>query len=293
MPPRGPRLRSLQWRLAAAIAAILVVAVGVTFFAIYRGTGAQLRAQTDRELRADVAGFLAHGVPARATDRRTLAVTGQRYATAQPFEAAARLLIEQIPGGPVVTNQREVLGLGHERESAEQRSEERRQSAALLRAPIGYSTVPIADVGEVRLLKRTATHAGRAVAVVGVGEPIEFANRAQRGVASTFAVLGSLTLAAALMASYFAAARLSRPLRNMSSIAARVDAGDLSPRIAAAGPRDEVRILSDAFDHMLDRLESAFARQREFVSDASHELRTPLTVIRGQLEVLARESEPS
>jgi len=50
-------------------------------------------------------------------------------------------------------------------------------------------------------------------------------------------------------------------------------------------------VLADAFDRMLDRLEDAFARQRGFVADASHELRTPLTVIRGQLEVLARQPE--
>ncbi|MCA1683198.1 MAG: HAMP domain-containing protein [Actinobacteria bacterium] len=75
-------------------------------------------------------------------------------------------------------------------------------------------------------------------------------------------------------------------------MAARVDAGDLTPRIAAAGRRDEVRVLADGFDHMLDRLEDAFARQRSFVSDASHELRTPLTAIRGQLEVLALDESP-
>ena len=44
---------------------------------------------------------------------------------------------------------------------------------------------------------------------------------------------------------------------------------------------------------MLDRLDSAFARQRLFVSDASHELRSPLTAIRGQLEVLGRNETPS
>jgi signal transduction histidine kinase len=52
-------------------------------------------------------------------------------------------------------------------------------------------------------------------------------------------------------------------------------------------------VLADAFNHMLDRLRDAFAGQRAFVADASHELRTPLTVIRGQLEVLASQSEPS
>ena len=78
----------------------------------------------------------------------------------------------------------------------------------------------------------------------------------------------------------------------MARIAAEVDAGELDRRIGAEGPRDEVRTLAESFDHMLDRLEDAFARQRGFVSDASHELRTPLTAIRGQLEVLASEPEP-
>jgi two-component system, OmpR family, sensor kinase len=44
---------------------------------------------------------------------------------------------------------------------------------------------------------------------------------------------------------------------------------------------------------MLDRLSEAFASQRAFVADASHELRTPLTIIRGQLEVLAAQQNPS
>ena len=52
-------------------------------------------------------------------------------------------------------------------------------------------------------------------------------------------------------------------------------------------------MLADAFNHMLDRLTEAFAGQRAFVADASHELRTPLTVIRGQLEVLAAQENPS
>jgi signal transduction histidine kinase len=79
----------------------------------------------------------------------------------------------------------------------------------------------------------------------------------------------------------------------MAAVAARVDAGDLHPRITdLGGPGGEVRVLADAFNHMLDRLTAAFAGQREFIADASHELRTPLTIIRGQLEVLAAQQDP-
>ncbi|HEY3970097.1 MAG TPA: HAMP domain-containing sensor histidine kinase, partial [Solirubrobacteraceae bacterium] len=87
---------------------------------------------------------------------------------------------------------------------------------------------------------------------------------------------------------------LSRPLRRMAEVAARVDAGDLHPRIhGVSGEAAELVVLADAFNHMLDRLTKAFAGQRAFVADASHELRTPLTVISGQLEVLAAQTAPS
>jgi signal transduction histidine kinase len=116
---------------------------------------------------------------------------------------------------------------------------------------------------------------------------------AQEEVERTFVIAGGLALAAALLAGYLLAARTAAPLRRMAVTAAAVDGGDLTPRI---GPEDaaaiEVRTLAEAFDHMLDRLDDAFSRQRQFVSDASHELRTPLTAIRGQLEVLARSARP-
>ena len=68
---------------------------------------------------------------------------------------------------------------------------------------------------------------------------------------------------------------IARPLQRIAGVAAAVDSGDLSLRAGALGGRGEVAVLATAFDHMLERLERAFARQRDFVSDASHELRTP------------------
>ena len=54
---------------------------------------------------------------------------------------------------------------------------------------------------------------------------------------------------------------------------------------------DEIAELGHLFNAMLDRLEQAFALQREFVSDAGHELRTPITIIRGHLAA-ARRRDP-
>jgi two-component system, OmpR family, sensor kinase len=116
---------------------------------------------------------------------------------------------------------------------------------------------------------------------------------AQSDVEQTFLVVGAAALVAALLAGYLLAARTAAPLRRFAATAAAVDGGDLSPRIVTdPASATELRVLADSFNHMLDRLDDAFARQRGFVSDASHELRSPLTAIRGQIEVLAREPDP-
>jgi signal transduction histidine kinase len=116
---------------------------------------------------------------------------------------------------------------------------------------------------------------------------------AHSDVEKTFFLVGAASLLAALVAGYLLAARTASPLRRFAATAARVDAGDLTPRLEAdPSSAVELRALAEAFNHMLDRLDAAFARQRRFVSDASHELRSPLTAVRGQLEVLARSERP-
>jgi len=132
-----------------------------------------------------------------------------------------------------------------------------------------------------------------ATADQGERSPLSPVEEAQSEVQRTFLLAGGLALAAALLAGYLLAARTAAPLRRMAATAAAVDGGDLTPRIGAERSASvEARTLAEAFNHMLDRLDDAFSRQRQFVSDASHELRTPLTAIRGQLEVLAGGGEP-
>jgi signal transduction histidine kinase len=135
---------------------------------------------------------------------------------------------------------------------------------------------------------------GTGSAEVEEGPSISPIEDAQSDVQKTFILVGGATLAMALLAGYLLAARAASPLRRYAATASRIDAGDLSPRLKVEPSSSvELRVLAETFNHMLDRLESAFARQRAFVGDASHELRSPLTAIRGQLEVLARNENPS
>jgi signal transduction histidine kinase len=81
------------------------------------------------------------------------------------------------------------------------------------------------------------------------------------------------------------AGRALRPLKGITATAQRLSQDTLHERISLHGPDDELKELADTFDAMLERLDAAFAGQREFVANASHELRTPLTIIRTELDV--------
>jgi two-component system OmpR family sensor kinase len=288
--PRGLRTRLTLW-----IAVILMLVVAASFAAIYRGTGQQLRNELDRDLVAQSGAFAA-ALPSNGEPSELMEAIN-RYVTHQPFRSSSQLLYARLADGKVVTNEPDLLGvqntLDTEPESLPARRAEAEAARTLRNAPVGFTTVDAIDLGGLRVYVKRVVRDGRTAAFLGVGEPLAPVVRAQHGVARTFLLAGLFALLAAVVTGYLLASRVSRPLRRMAGTAAAVNAGDLSHRIGREDTSDEIRVLAESFDHMLDRLDDAFARQRAFVSDASHELRTPLTVVRGQLEVLARQPDVS
>jgi signal transduction histidine kinase len=275
------------------MAAVLILAFLGTFFVVYHETSSRLRGQMDVDLRAQAAQFSTYVSPSRvARPAARIASLAEGYVHTQPFSASSRLLYAIVPGQKLATNEPELLGVSSDDDMPATRRAEARLTATLKAVSHGFSTQRAPEVGRLRLYVETFRTEDGLLARIGVAEPLAPVDDALEGITHGFAIGGTLTLAAALLAGFVLASGFVRPLRRMARIAARVDAGDLSPRIDFRGPRSETRVLADAFDHMLDRLEEAFARQQAFVSDASHELRTPLTAIRGQLEVLARQSNP-
>jgi two-component system, OmpR family, sensor kinase len=287
-------LESTRARLMAWVAAVIIVCLAVIFAVVYAETGTQLRSDVNRDVRGAAVDF-GHALAGRGDASPSAVLNSARaYANAQPYSKASTLLFVLIPGVGAVSNHPELFGAAFpdDGESAASQVQENAVGRRLLGADPGYSTRPAPDVGDVRLYELRIPVAGGS-AVIGAGEPLTTVSRAQAGVARSFALAGAITLVLALAASYLVGGRVSAPLRRLAGLAARVDAGDLRPRMEAdRASTTEVRVLADAFNHMLDRLEGAFEAQREFIADASHELRTPLTVMRGQLEVLAADPNP-
>ncbi|TRX00003.1 HAMP domain-containing sensor histidine kinase [Flavobacterium gawalongense] len=85
------------------------------------------------------------------------------------------------------------------------------------------------------------------------------------------------------------AGRSIKPVTMITETSSRITKDNLKDRIELPHNKDELYVLSKTINDLLDRIESAVEREKQFTSDASHELRTPLTVLKGTLEVLIRK----
>ncbi|MEU8528470.1 MULTISPECIES: sensor histidine kinase [Streptomyces] len=92
-----------------------------------------------------------------------------------------------------------------------------------------------------------------------------------------------------LVGGWLLAGRMLAPLTRITAAARTAGAGSLSHRISMEGRQDEFRELADAFDTMLERLDSHVAEQQRFAANASHELRTPLAISRTLLDVARKD----
>lgn len=104
--------------------------------------------------------------------------------------------------------------------------------------------------------------------------------------------VGAVLLAGTVAAGDRIARRLARSVRNLSQVAERLGAGDLSARVEPSGP-PEVASVGRVLNGLGARVAGLLAAERELVADLSHRLRTPITALRLDVELLddARERE--
>lgn len=99
----------------------------------------------------------------------------------------------------------------------------------------------------------------------------------------------AITLLVALVVSRLTR-RAFRPIDAMTRQADTISYSDLHRRIPEPGPDDEIHRLAVVLNRMLDRLDTAAVRQRQFTADASHELKSPVATLLTMAEVA--ESNP-
>lgn len=126
---------------------------------------------------------------------------------------------------------------------------------------------------------------GSTIGVLAVGESDEDTGETLESLTNIIRIAFPVTILFAAVVGLLLAHRALAPIDRITRMVRQLSANDLSQRLDLDLPDDELGRLAHTFDEMLERLETAFQRQRQFTSDASHELRTPLTIIKGQIEV--------
>lgn len=149
-----------------------------------------------------------------------------------------------------------------------------------------------ADTEQGRLRYLAVPVAGSRGQILGVFAVAQFVDL-QRAVLDDelqiVALMGFAVFIVASLLAYIAAGRVLAPVRAVQETARQISESDLSRRITVEGD-DEIASLAHTFNEMLDRLQTSFVSQRNFVDDAGHELRTPITIIRGHLELLGDDA---
>lgn len=95
-----------------------------------------------------------------------------------------------------------------------------------------------------------------------------------------------ISLISFFIAGWFYSGRALKPISDVVSNVDDITITSLNLRVPEGNGTDEIGRLAKTFNKMLERLETSFAMQKNFIANASHELRTPITSINGQIEVL-------
>ncbi|HET9095989.1 MAG TPA: HAMP domain-containing sensor histidine kinase [Candidatus Baltobacteraceae bacterium] len=130
--------------------------------------------------------------------------------------------------------------------------------------------------------------AGNRALIVQAGDPLDQLYRAFRQTEWSIVTILLIAVIAVTLASFALAAQITTPINQLAEAMREIGSEGLHRRLRWKGRRDEVGRLAENFDDLLARLEEAFARERQFISDASHELKTPLTSINANAQMLAR-----
>ena len=135
------------------------------------------------------------------------------------------------------------------------------------------------------------TTKGNYIVVVTASDPYGFQEleTLRKVLLIVFAISVLLTYIAGKVFSHYSVRPLRAVIRNVKNISAN----NLHLRLDELKGNDEMSELVRTFNNMLNRLETSFSTQNNFVSNASHELKTPLTIITGEIELMLAQKDIS
>jgi len=98
-------------------------------------------------------------------------------------------------------------------------------------------------------------------------------------------------LAISALGGYALSRRALSPVDRITAATRSISVSNLSERLPVPETHDELQRLSETYNAMLARLESAVNELKRFTGDASHELRSPVSFVRTTAELALRNRE--
>ena len=273
---RPPSLRLRLTLLWGAVS--LVVLLGLQLLAL-AVLNAQLLGELDRDLALEARQYQQSVAGARNLADLQQRATAFLAEDSSAGTGLAAAYVISFVDGTLVTNTQDM--------------DLRATIASAQRGPGQPITVSDARLGDFRVAVIPIEQNGRRLGEFRIALPLSGAESTVRNLVTPMLVGNALLIGLGGVLAYRVIGGGLAPVRAITATAAGISDGDLSRRIGYQGPRDEVGRLAETFDAMLARLQSAFEQRQAFYSLASHELRTPLTIVRGHLEVLRRQDQPS
>ena len=145
------------------------------------------------------------------------------------------------------------------------------------------------DKISIRQSQIEVTYKEKVVGYIIIAMSLEDANLVLRNLRYTLLFTFPLVLGILFLVARFIVGRSIEPVKTIIETSNKITKDNLNTRISLPENKDELYELSDTINNLLNRIENAIEREKQFTSDASHELRTPLAIIKGTLEVLIRK----
>jgi heavy metal sensor kinase len=142
---------------------------------------------------------------------------------------------------------------------------------------IGTSTV--------RLGVFPATKSDQTKALIIMGQPMDVIQGSLNSLAIALIAIYVMVFVLSFLGGYVLAGKAMHPISQTSKQLKKISAENLNERVTNPKTGDELEELSLTFNSLLDHLNDAFSRERQFIGDVAHELKTPLATLKTSIEV--------
>jgi heavy metal sensor kinase len=269
---------SLRWRLAIGIVAAFAITLVIIFVTVQYALERILTENLDDGLAADAQRVLAQvAIAGSLNDSGRLTADIEANASSREGHTPFITVIRDVDGNAVFATQRvQEQNLALDPDELER----------VLAGGDLSRTVQLPGDQEYRVRTEALVVGGQTEGVVQVARVTESVTDPVNTLLVILIVEGVIATIVTVGVALWLSRGAVKPLQEVVDVAAEIQASDLTRRIGARNQAEEVQKLADTFDAMLERLDTAFQEQRNFVMDVSHELRTPLTVLKGNIDVM-------